>query len=99
MKLQKHEREALRAVQAICPNMDVNLQPAGRHPRLTARYADRTVHVSVASSPSCADAVAMHTVQLVRRRFRGLGIELPDRASQCRRRLRGDCQVFKVDAD
>ena len=77
MKLQKHEREALRAVQEICPTMNVCLQPAGRHPRLIARYAERTVHVSVASSPSCADAVPMFTVQLVRRRFRALGIDLP----------------------
>jgi hypothetical protein len=77
MKLQKHEREALRAVQEICPTMDVCLQPAGRHPRLTARSAEHSVRVSVASSPSCAEAVAMCTVQLVRRRFRALGIHLP----------------------
>lgn len=77
MKLQKHEREAVRAVQAICPMMDVSLQPAGRHPRLIARYGERTVQVSVASSPACADAVAMCTVQQVRRRFRALGIRLP----------------------
>ena len=77
MRLQKHERAAVRAVQALCPGMDVRLQPAGRHPRLVARFADRTVLVTVASSPSCADAVPFHTVQQVRRRFLALGVELP----------------------
>ena len=77
MRLQKHEREALRAVQAICPALKVCMQPAGRHPRLVARYAESTVQVSVASSPSCSDAVAMYAVQQVRRGFRALGIALP----------------------
>ena len=77
MNLQKHERQALSAVRCICRGVIAELHPAGKHPKLIARFAGKQVRVTVSSSPTCAHHVASLTVREVRRRFRAIGVTIP----------------------
>lgn len=82
MNLQKHEREGLFAVRRICLGISAELNPAGKHPQMIARFAGKQIRVTVSSSPSCAHFVAALTVRLVRRRFYDIGVSLPRREQQ-----------------
>lgn len=75
---QKHERETVRAVQALHPQMraDVQTRRGNTHKWLVATLGEHTVRHSVASSPTNRDTMVDVITRAVRRKFAELGVQL-----------------------
>ncbi len=73
MKLLKHQRLTLTEVRKLHKGLDAHIHPGRKHPKLVVRYAGHVIHMSVASSPTCADDVIRRTVRDVRVRLRAIG--------------------------
>lgn len=75
MAFQKHHRLDMRAVRGLHRNMKALLQPGRQHPKLSARYAEHAVQVTVSSSPFCEENVKRHCLHDVIGRFAAMGVE------------------------
>lgn len=76
---QKHERETLRAVHKLHPQIRAGVEvrtTSNTHKWLIAELEGKTVRVSVGSSPSNPDGSVRECVRCVTRQFRELGVEL-----------------------
>lgn len=75
---QKHERETVRAVKALHPQIraDVQTRRGNTHKWLVATLGEHTVRHSVASSPSNPDSMVEVVARAIRRKFAQLGVTL-----------------------
>lgn len=77
---QKHEREAVRAVESLHPRLRADVEKRGgvanTHKWLVATLDDLVVRVCCASSPTSPDRWRKQLVSNVRRKFRDQGVQL-----------------------